>query len=206
MKDRAAPKPKKGGKATKKKDRPKLEPAKLKHGIGHNSGQVIPELVNLVDELLASAARQKREGQLQRDLRNRAKSEFGVLSGPLSHEIRLRKMDKDVRVQFESGHVDLKGALGYQPELDFQGGVPTKASVKAQPTEAEMAVKDPAVERFEVEDDEPEADADNGGEMTSDEEEEMPPIPKALKRTPNAHVEAQVSTTVIKKNVIVREG
>lgn len=161
MTDRAAPKAKKGAKADKKKNRPKLEPSKIKHGIGHNSGQVIPELVNLVDELLASSERQKREGQLQRDLRNRAKSEFGVLSGPLSHEIRLRKMDKDVRVQFESGHGDLKQALGYQPELDFQGGVPTKASVKAQPSEDAMASKDPSPARFkvEVEDDAKEADA-----------------------------------------------
>lgn len=162
MTDRAAPKPKKGAKAPKpKKDRPKLEPTKIKHGIGHNSGQIIPELVNLVDELLASSERQKREGQLQRDLRNRAKSEFGVLSGPLSHEIRLRKMDKDVRVQFESGHGDLKQALGYQPELDFQGGVATQASVKAQPPEAQLTKdKGHPKEHFEVEGDEAEDPAD----------------------------------------------
>lgn len=155
MTDKPIPKAKKGAKPGRpKKDRPKLEPSKIKHGIGHNSGQVIPELVNLVDELLASSERQKREGQLQRDLRNRAKSEFGVLSGPLSHEIRLRKMDKDVRVQFESGHVDLKHALGYQPELDFQDGVPTQASVKAQPPEAQLSKdKGHSPERFEVEED-----------------------------------------------------
>lgn len=193
MTDKAAPKAKRGAKAEKpKKERPKLEPAKIKHGIGHNSGQVIPELVKLVDELLASGERQKHEGQLQRDLRNRAKSEFGVLSGPLSHEIRLRKMDKDVRVQFESSHQDLKGALGYQPELDFQGGVPTKASVKAQPSEAKLASKDPAPERFDVEDDEP--DAANGGATSKEsgyEEEEA----KAAK--PAKHD---------KRDVIVREG
>lgn len=107
-------------------------------GIGHNSGAVIPELVTIIDEILASSARQKAEAKLQRDLRNRAKSEFGVLSGPLAHEIRLRKMDSDVRVQFESGHNDLKAALGYQPELDFVGATPTNASLKAQPSEAEL--------------------------------------------------------------------
>lgn len=186
MTDRAPPKAKKGAKkdtAVKGPKKPKLDPHQLK-GIGHNSGQVIPELVNLVDELLASSERQKREGQLQRDLRNRAKSEFGVLSGPLSHEIRLRKMDKDVRVQFESGHGDLKQALGYQPELDFQDGVPTKASAKAQPSEAQMASKDPSPQRFEVDPEE--------GEDAEDE---------ADKKQPAKHEAAPA-----KKNVIEREG
>lgn len=191
MTDRTAPKPRKGTKAPKpKKDRPKLEPTKIKHGIGHNSGQVIPELVNLVDELLASSERQKREGQLQRDLRNRAKSEFGVLSGPLSHEIRLRKMDKDVRVQFESGHGDLKQALGYQPELDFQGGVATQASVKAQPPEAQLSKdKGPSKERFEVDAEDAEDPADAQEEA---EEEAEQPAPKKPVASP--------------KNVIEREG
>jgi hypothetical protein len=197
MTDRAPPKAKKGAKkdAVKGPKKPKLDPTKL-HGIGHNSGQVIPELVNLVDELLASAARQKREGQLQRDLRNRAKTEFGVLSGPLSHEIRLRKMDKDVRVQFESGHGDLKQALGYQPELDFQDGVPTKASAKAQPSEAQMASKDPSPDRYEVEEDE--------GEGAEEEGEDVPTATKHTQR-PKKQAEDQEPSPA-KKHVIEREG
>lgn len=107
-------------------------------GIGHNSGKVIPELVKLVDEILAFDEQKKSIAKAQRDLRNRAKQEFGVLAGPLAHEIRLRKMDKDVRVQFEMGHTDLKTSLGYQPELDFVNGVATNVSQRAQPSEAEL--------------------------------------------------------------------
>jgi len=123
MTDRAAPKAKKAkaDKADKpKKTGPKLVTADLK-GIGHNSnnGEVIPGLVKIVDELLHLNAQKAQIGKAERDLRNRAKSEFGILSGPLAHEMRLRKMDTDVREQFESAHRDLKVALGYQTEMEF---------------------------------------------------------------------------------------
>ena len=123
MTDRAAPKAKKdkADKADKpKKTGPKLVVADLK-GIGHNSnnGEVIPGLVKIVDELLHLNAQKAQIGKAERDLRNRAKSEFGILSGPLAHEMRLRKMDTDVREQFESAHRDLKIALGYQTEMEF---------------------------------------------------------------------------------------
>ncbi len=117
--------------------------------LGHNSGEVVPGLVNLVDEIMSISDRKKALAKAERDCRNRAKTEFGVLAGVLAHEIRLRKMDKDVRVQFESNHQDVKTMLGYQAELDFVGGTPTKASLKQQPTEAELQSKqepEPAAE------------------------------------------------------------
>lgn len=191
MTDKVQPKGRKGAKkakAEKKLAGPKLAAKDIKPGIGHNSGQVIPELVKIVDEILASAERQKTEAKLQRDLRNRAKTEFGVLSGPLAHELRLRKMDTDVRVQFESSHADLKHALGYQPSLDFQGGVATNASVKAQPPEAKMAKQQHHPKA------EPQHGAEQGFEVEGDEAEsgeEMPPLPDNLRRG---------------KDVIEREG
>lgn len=134
-------------------------------GIGHNSGKVIPELVNIVKEILASSERQKTEAKLQRDLRNRAKSEFGILSSALQYEISLQKKDPDVRVQHEQGHADLKTALGYQPELDFVGAVPTNASLKAQPSEAEIK----AGEGFTVDDDD-----EDKGYPSEDETDDLP--------------------------------
>lgn len=140
MTDKAQPEPKKKGKnKAKKPTGPKLVDKNLRPGIGHNSnGQVIPGVVKKVDELIALNERKKEIGKAERDIRNSLKTEFGILSGPLAHEIRLRKMDSDVRVQFESAHKDLKIALGYQPELDFAGPIPTQASLKAQPSEGEL--------------------------------------------------------------------
>lgn len=105
-------------KAVKAKPGPKVVSENPNH-IGHNSGQVVPGLVKIVKELIHLGDQKKSIGKAERDLRNRAKSEFGVLSGPLAHEMRLRKMDQDVREQFESAHNDLKMALGYQTEMEF---------------------------------------------------------------------------------------
>lgn len=85
---------------------------------GHNSG-VNPQLQELVQEIIELDEKKKELAKAQRDLRNRAKTEFGVLSTVLAHEIKLRKMDQDVRIQFESGHHDLKEMLGYQASLDL---------------------------------------------------------------------------------------
>lgn len=120
--DIAAPKPKKA-KAPKpvKKLGPKLVPNSLAPAApGHNSGDGNPALKGIIDEILASDVRVKNEGRVKRDLRNRAKTEFGITSAVLAHEIRLRKMDSDVRIQFESSHHDLKNMLGYQIALDLQ--------------------------------------------------------------------------------------
>lgn len=130
--------------------------------IGHNSnGEVIPGMVDIVAELMHISEQKKSLGVAERTLRNRAKTEFGILSGALAHEMRLRKMDGDARVQFESAHDDLKKALGYQPELDFAGATPTKASLNAQPSEDELSRygqddKDPEPEHDSQEDDEAE--------------------------------------------------
>lgn len=152
-------------KVGKKKQIKKISVINPKAVIGHN-GQVIPGLVALVDELLGIDKQVKALGKAARDLRNRAKTEFSILSGPLAHELRLRKMDVDARVQFESSHEDLKTSLGYQPSIDFNGAEPTKASAEAQPSDAKLANK--AVhedqdddEGFEVEEDAEEADTDD---------------------------------------------
>lgn len=89
------------------------------NGVGHNTGQIVIGAVQCFDELAALAEQKKAISAAERDVRNRLKVEFGVLSSVTAHELRLRKMDRDVRVQFESGHADLKQMLGYQQELDL---------------------------------------------------------------------------------------
>lgn len=115
---------KKPAKAKKAKVKDKKPKAPI-HGIGHNSGgKVIPQLRAMVDETLHLDEQIKALNKAKRDVRNRAKTEFGVLSSTWAHEMRLRKLDPDVRVQFESSHDDLKIALGYQPELPFESKKP----------------------------------------------------------------------------------
>lgn len=168
MSDRVPPKGKKSGKDKgAKKPGPKLAKDTIVPGVGHNSGQKIPGVIKLVDELLHIGEQKKSLGKAERDLRNKAKSEFGIMSGPLAHEMRLRKMDDDVRVQFESNHSDLKVALGYQPELDFAGAQPTRASASQQPSEAQIRGRKPQVaaepeEGYSVEGDGGEEGEDEG--------------------------------------------
>lgn len=128
--DIAAPKPKKKkGKGDKKKEGKKLIANKLgaapaaPAAAGHNSGdtgEVVQGIVDVIDEILKLDEQKKHIGKAQRDLRNRAKTEFGVMAGPLAHELRLRKMDRDVRIQFESGHHDLKVMSGFQFAMDLK--------------------------------------------------------------------------------------
>lgn len=130
QKDVAAPKPKKkkGDKAV-KKEMKKLTPVSLTPAapaapVGHNSGngEVVQGLVDVINEILTLDEKKKEISKAQRDLRNKAKTEFGIMAGPLAHEIRLRKMDRDVRIQFESSHHDLKVMTGYQLALDLKDG------------------------------------------------------------------------------------
>src|SRR5262249_47280588 len=110
-------------------------------------------------------------------IRNRLKSEFGIMQTSVSRELALRKLDPDVRVQVESNHEDFKKMLGYQPQLDFSGAQPTKASEAQQPTEAELADK----QGFKVE------DAGSEGETM------MPEQPEFLRRSqkPTGVIERQ---------------
>jgi hypothetical protein len=99
-----------------KKEKAVVTPIKT---IGHNSAEVVGGLVAAVDEMLAINEQKKALGKAERDIRNKVKSEYGVLSSVFAHEMRLRKLANDARVQFESGHADLKIALGYQHSLDL---------------------------------------------------------------------------------------
>lgn len=90
-------------------------------GAGDNSG-VVPGMVEIVDEILALDEKIKELNKAKRDMRNKAKNEFGVLAFNLNEEVRFRKLDRDVRIQYESGRVDLQTMLGYQASLDLLPG------------------------------------------------------------------------------------
>lgn len=168
---KAAPKAaKKKGADKSKLTGPKAVSKDPKHGIGHNSGEKNPEAIKCVEELMRFQEQKKSIAKAERDVRNRLKIEFGIMSSSVAREIALRKMDPDVRVQVESNHDDFKKMLGYQPSLDFVGAAPTAASVKAQPSEEPK-------EGFEVHD-EAAAEQDN-----AEAGEEMPAIPENLRHT-----------------------
>lgn len=95
--------------------------AKLAGSPGHNS-QVVPELLELMDEDLALDEKKKELGKAQLAIRNRVKAEFGVPKKTWNAEKALRKLDAEVRVQHEASLHDLKGMLGYQASLDLQPG------------------------------------------------------------------------------------
>lgn len=119
--DIPAPKAKKEKKVATKKHGPKLLPNNLAAPpAGHNSGETNPAVVEILDEIMASKERVKTEGKLQRDCRNRLKTEFGILSSVTAHEIRMRTLDPDVRIQFESGCADIKVMTGYQFAMDLK--------------------------------------------------------------------------------------
>lgn len=88
---------------------------------GHNSG-TNPTLVEIFTLDAEYQDKIKEMNKARRDLRNRAKTEFNVLSSVYQHQVKLRKMDRDVRIQFESGTHDLQNMLGYQASLDLAPG------------------------------------------------------------------------------------
>lgn len=106
----------------KKPKKPKAEIKLAAPGVGHNSGEVIPEIKEKITEYLESWQRQKSEAKLQRDIKAHLKQQYHISAAVFSHEIRLQKMASDARIQFESGHHDLKTAIGYQAELDLAPG------------------------------------------------------------------------------------
>lgn len=148
MTDKAAPKAKKPAKDAKSKTVPGPKLIAAAPGVGHNhTGEKNPEAVKCLDELLGFVEQKKAISKAERDVRNRLKTEFGILASSVAREVALRKLDHDVRVQVETNHEDFKKMLGYQPSLDFVDGQATSASVKAQPKESELDARNPEPNR-----------------------------------------------------------
>lgn len=85
---------------------------------GHNS-QINTALVEIFEEHEDLDSKIKELQAAKRQLRNKAKTEHDIQLKAFNHEISLRKLDRDVRIQFESNHHDLKIATGYQASLDL---------------------------------------------------------------------------------------
>ncbi len=121
---------KKETKASKKKKsdkvtqlRPRGRPRKEKPaaaraaGLGHNTGKVNPQLQKIYEEYHELDENAKAISRGKRDLRARAKEEFGVMTAVFNHEFKLQKLDQQARVEFETGALHLKDALGIQLAL-----------------------------------------------------------------------------------------
>jgi hypothetical protein len=90
--------------------------------IGHNSGEEVPELKELLAETLEIAETRKKLNKAERDIRNKVKIKYNIPSANWAHRVRLAKFADDVRIQFESQDHDLRNMLGYQAALDLNPG------------------------------------------------------------------------------------
>ena len=102
---------------------PKRAKKKAKANIGHNSNSGVNKpLIKIFEQYESLAKNAKEIGKAQRDLKAKAKEEHGVQTKNFTAEIALRKLDSDVRTQFEQGQKDLQDRLGYkQLELALDG-------------------------------------------------------------------------------------
>ena len=122
-----AVKPAKAAKPAKAKKSPKVVGIKTGKGAkadtvpgkGHNRGQVNEALQEIFSDYRKMDEDKKAISKAQRDLRAKAKDEHNVSSANFNHEVKLQKLDSDVRVMFETGAHDLKQMLGIQLSLDL---------------------------------------------------------------------------------------
>lgn len=75
-------------------------------------------LKDMVETYLKYEEDKKLINKAQREIRAKAKEEHGILSSVWSAEIRMRKMDPDVRIQYETGLEDFKVQLGHQFDIE----------------------------------------------------------------------------------------
>lgn len=100
---------------------------------GHNAKGAINEpLKQLFTDFEALEEQKKQISTAQSQIKARAKTEHNIPKTVFSAEIRLRKMDADVRAHFENNLKDLQNAIGYQMALDLAAN-----SNEEQPEETE---------------------------------------------------------------------
>jgi uncharacterized protein (UPF0335 family) len=121
---------KKTGNASHDKVVEQMEKANLR------TGKVNSQLKEIFAKYMDLEEETKVLNQAKRELRAQAKDQFQVPSSVFSHEIRLKKMDKDVRQQFEAEHHDLKLMLGIQLSLDVISNDKPKDVKKKDPAQA----------------------------------------------------------------------
>ena len=105
---------KKTGNASHDKVVEQMEKVKIKE-----KGKVNTHLKDIFTKYMDLEEETKVLNQAKRELRSQAKDQFQVPSSVFMHEIRLKKMDSDVRQQFEAEHFDLKDMLGIQLSFDI---------------------------------------------------------------------------------------
>lgn len=162
----AKPKKAKGLKlATNKPAKPKKEKAASAPKIKQNhNGGVNTELVEIFDNYAQLDKDKKEISKAQRDLAASAKEAHGVTKANFMHEVKMRKLASDVRLQFEQGIEDVKSATGYQFTLDLlakqRAEEDARAAEAAEQGDGEQQEEDAGV-GHNSESDESEDDDDN---------------------------------------------
>lgn len=116
------PKPKKTsakkskGKSAAKKKPKSTRSKKAKTSAGHNSG-MNPELVADIEDVELLEENKKQLAKEIRDKKAAIKERHGVSTVVLNEELKRRKLDSDVRANYEMGLADLQKATGYQLAL-----------------------------------------------------------------------------------------
>lgn len=115
-------KPKKGKKKASKKEAAKTDQDNAPvAGIGHN-GEKVPELMAKMEEALDIKKQIKALSDALGDISAFVKDRYNIPKKNWNYELQMRKLDKNVRIQFEATQVDLKIMLGYQLALDLHAG------------------------------------------------------------------------------------
>lgn len=87
----------------------------------HNEQPAVnPELQLLFTNYHKLEADNKAINESKREIRNIAKEKHGVLKSVFAHEIRMQKLDPDVRQQFEIACKDIKVAIGIEDLLNTE--------------------------------------------------------------------------------------
>lgn len=117
----------------------RLRPANSRIASIGDNGRINKALVKIFEQDDKMDEDKKQINKAQRDLRAKAKEEHGIDKAVYMHEKKLRKMDNDRRIMFETGCADLKDALGYQFSLTLADPSEQDDSEARDPEEAAEA-------------------------------------------------------------------
>jgi hypothetical protein len=117
---------------------------------GHNSTGLINEpLLQIFTDWEALELQKKEITKAQNQLKAKAKTEHNIPKMNFAQEIRLRKMDSEVRAHFEATQKDLQVAIGYQMALDI--AIPKAEEVPAEGKSYKKESPEEAAERLAAE-------------------------------------------------------
>lgn len=112
-------------KAKAKKDAAKVDDKKPEQQdtppglIGHNKGEVIPEVGTELAKIEKLRETKRTLGKEETEIKNGLKKRFGFSKKAIAIELAMRQLDKATRGQLEAECHDLRVATGYQYAMDL---------------------------------------------------------------------------------------